>query len=157
MELILNNISYSEALNIKDINTFDSIIKSSLPSNYKYMVDLIEQISSYEFLGAYEKPFKSEFHIDINTFEDVKSWLQQFMDLHKVTIHVTSFRPVSVETKNAIFKLFDVEHGPNSAYHTYWEQMQLRYKNDEEMLADRALFPHKNDIKYLYKTIVTSI
>ncbi|CAG8688200.1 6666_t:CDS:2 [Cetraspora pellucida] len=29
--------------------------------------------------------------------------------------------------------------------------MQLEYENDEEILADRALFPHKNDVKYLYK------
>ncbi|CAG8736990.1 20249_t:CDS:2 [Cetraspora pellucida] len=29
--------------------------------------------------------------------------------------------------------------------------MQLKYENDKEMLADRALFLHKNDVKYLYK------
>ncbi|CAG8808724.1 28802_t:CDS:2 [Gigaspora margarita] len=40
---------------------------------------------------------------------------------------------------------------PNSAYYTYWEQMQLKYENDEEMLADRALFSHKNNVKYLYR------
>ncbi|CAG8580295.1 1013_t:CDS:1, partial [Scutellospora calospora] len=65
--------------------------------------------------------------------------------------YVTSFRSVSDETKDIIFKLYDIRHGPNSTYHTYWEQMQLKYANDEEMLANRALFPYKNDFNYLYK------
>ncbi|CAG8737176.1 13886_t:CDS:2 [Cetraspora pellucida] len=65
--------------------------------------------------------------------------------------YVTSFHPVSEETKKAIFKLFDIGYSPNSMYHTYWKEMQLKYENNEEMLADRMLFPHKNNIKYLYK------
>ncbi|CAG8808792.1 42693_t:CDS:2, partial [Gigaspora margarita] len=33
----------------------------------------------------------------------------------------------------------------------YWEQLQLDYNNDEEILADRAMAPRKNDVFYLYK------
>ncbi|KAF0506073.1 hypothetical protein F8M41_019194 [Gigaspora margarita] len=111
MESILNNVSYSETLNIKILNALDSIIESSLPPNYKYFVD----------------SFKS------------------------IPLHVMSFRPVSDKTKNAFCKLFDAGHTPSSVYHTYWEQQQLKYENDKKMLADRAVFPHKSDIKYLHK------
>ncbi|CAG8454928.1 8112_t:CDS:1 [Cetraspora pellucida] len=89
MELILNNLFYSRTLNIKIINTFDSVIKSLLPSNYKYFVESIEQISPYEFLYAYEKPFKSEFCINIKTIDEVKLWLQQFINLYKVILRET--------------------------------------------------------------------
>ncbi|KAF0485819.1 hypothetical protein F8M41_022746 [Gigaspora margarita] len=65
--------------------------------------------------------------------------------------HIMSFCSVSDETKNAFCELFDTDYTPSSAYHTYWEQQQLKYENDEEMLADRAVFSHKSDIKYLHK------
>ncbi|CAG8673336.1 19484_t:CDS:2 [Gigaspora margarita] len=65
--------------------------------------------------------------------------------------HVMSFRPVSNETKNALFELFDAGHNPSSAYYTHWEQMQLKYENDEEILADRAVVPHRNDVYYLHQ------
>ncbi|CAG8510981.1 11851_t:CDS:2, partial [Scutellospora calospora] len=48
--------------------------------------------------------------------------------------HITSFRSVSDEIKDIIFKLYDIGYSSNSAYHTYWEQMQLKYANDEEII-----------------------
>ncbi|CAG8750795.1 22904_t:CDS:2, partial [Cetraspora pellucida] len=87
--------------------------------------------------------------------EESQVSIQRFMDLHKVTIkesgHVTSFRPISNETKNKIFKLFETGHNSSSTYHTYWEQLQLNYENNKEILADRAIASHKNDVFYLYK------
>ncbi|CAG8792869.1 36440_t:CDS:2 [Gigaspora margarita] len=50
-----------------------------------------------------------------------------------------SFHSVSDETKNAFCEFL------------MQEQQQLKYKNDEEMLANRAVFPYKSDIKYLHK------
>ncbi|KAF0356171.1 hypothetical protein F8M41_014815 [Gigaspora margarita] len=246
MELILNNISYSDTINTKALNIFDPIIKNTLPSNYKYFIDDFEQFPLYNFLGAYKTPFKTNYHINIHTIEESKEWLQKFMDLHKVTMretrgctikdvhyilsnrfhcihshavkqkqgkknnnesyventqiqdincpventrirdtncpatlsiqvlkrsdpypcsislyfhhnhplnssHVMGFRPLSNETKSKIFRLFETGHNPGSAYHTYWEQLQLDYNNNEEILADRAMAPRKNDIFYLYK------
>ncbi|CAG8853628.1 4202_t:CDS:2, partial [Gigaspora margarita] len=40
---------------------------------------------------------------------------------------------------------------PASAYHTYLEEIQLKYKNDDEILADRVICSHKYDIYYLYE------
>ncbi|CAG8821110.1 8206_t:CDS:2, partial [Cetraspora pellucida] len=65
--------------------------------------------------------------------------------------HVTGFRPISDKTKDELFKLFENGHNPSSAYHTYWEQLQIKCDNDEEILADRAIAPCKNDVFYLYK------
>ncbi|CAG8691745.1 2196_t:CDS:1, partial [Scutellospora calospora] len=65
--------------------------------------------------------------------------------------HVTSFCSISDETKSEFFRLFESGHNPSSVYHTYWEQLQLKYNNDEEILADRAIAPCKNDIFYLHK------
>ncbi|CAG8629437.1 7704_t:CDS:2 [Cetraspora pellucida] len=234
MELILNDISYSETINMKDLNIFESIIKKALPSNYKYFIESFEQISSHSFLDAYETPFKASCRINILTIEESEAWLQKFMDMHKITMrethgrtikeihyilskwfhcihshivklkqgiknngetnmkntqeqntncpatlsiqllkrsdpypcivslhfdhnhplkssHVMSFRPLSNETKNKIIKLFETGHNPSSAYHTYWEQLQLNCENDEEVLADRSTAPRKSDIFYLYK------
>ncbi|CAG8730741.1 2976_t:CDS:1, partial [Gigaspora rosea] len=94
MESLLNNVSYSETLNIKTLNALDSIIKNSLPPNYKYLVDSFKLITSYEFLGAYENPFEAKFRINITTIEDTKVWFQQFMDLHKITMRETQGRTI---------------------------------------------------------------
>ncbi|CAG8828774.1 27977_t:CDS:2, partial [Gigaspora margarita] len=53
--------------------------------------------------------------------------------------HVTSFRPISNETKEAFFRLFHAGHNPTSAYNTYIEKMQLKFENDEAILADKAI------------------
>ncbi|CAG8691915.1 19659_t:CDS:2, partial [Cetraspora pellucida] len=201
MELILNEISYSETINMKDLNIFESIIKKVLPSNYKYFIESFKQISSHSFLGAYEMPFKASCRINILTIEESEAWLQKFIDMHKITMretrgprnkkqwrnqyekytgakyqlsgnieylitqksdpylcivslhfdhnhplkssHVMSFCPLSNETKNKIIKLFETGHNPSSAYHTYWEQLQLNCGNDEEVLADRSTAPRK--------------
>ncbi|RIB24372.1 hypothetical protein C2G38_2168721 [Gigaspora rosea] len=66
-----------------------------------------------------------------------------------------SFRPILNETKEAFFKLFHVEHGPASAYYTYMEDIQLKYENDEEVLSDKAICPHRHDLYYLYKNQLT--
>ncbi|CAG8622325.1 9575_t:CDS:2, partial [Scutellospora calospora] len=100
MELILNDISYSEAIDIKTINTFDPVIKNALPCNYKYFIDLFEQIQLYSFLGAYETPFKINCRINILTIEESKVWLQQFMNLHKVTMRETHDCTVKGKHKN---------------------------------------------------------
>ncbi|CAG8819532.1 25770_t:CDS:1, partial [Gigaspora margarita] len=195
MELILNDISNSEAINAKALNALDFIIKKALPSSYKYFIKHFEQISSHNFLGAYEMPFKVDCCINISTIKESKEWIQRFIDLHKVMMrethertikgihyilskrfhcihsyvvkikqgikdnceihienarirdtdcssilsiqllkrsdpypciislyfhhnhslkssHVTSFRPISNETKNEIFRLFEASHNP---------------------------------------------
>ncbi|CAG8449623.1 3612_t:CDS:2 [Cetraspora pellucida] len=65
--------------------------------------------------------------------------------------HVTGFYSVSNKTKQAFYKLFHVGHNSASAYYTYLEEMQLKYKNDEEILADRAIYPYKYNVYYLHK------
>ncbi|CAG8759089.1 6747_t:CDS:1, partial [Ambispora leptoticha] len=42
--------------------------------------------------------------------------------------------------------LFNAGHTPASAYNTYMEEIQLKYDNNEVVLADRAICPHKHDI-----------
>ncbi|CAG8842210.1 21837_t:CDS:2, partial [Gigaspora margarita] len=68
-----------------------------------------------------------------------------------VSSHSLSFRPICNETKEVFFKLFHNGHGPASAYHTYIEEIQLKYENNEEVLADRAICPNKHDVYYLHK------
>ncbi|CAG8846926.1 34007_t:CDS:2, partial [Gigaspora margarita] len=63
--------------------------------------------------------------------------------------HATSFRSISNETKETFFRLFHAGHNPTSAYNTYLEEIQ--YENNEEILADRAVCPHKHNIYYLYQ------
>ncbi|CAG8808790.1 42692_t:CDS:1 [Gigaspora margarita] len=94
MELILNNISYSNTINTKALNIFDPIIKNTLPSNYKYFIDDFEQFPSHNFLGAYKTPFKTNYRINIHTIEVSKEWFQKFMDLHKVTMRETRGRTI---------------------------------------------------------------
>ncbi|CAG8575350.1 10310_t:CDS:2 [Scutellospora calospora] len=53
--------------------------------------------------------------------------------------HVTSFRPISNETKEVFFRLFHAGYNLSSAYHSYMEEIQLNYDNDEAILADRAI------------------
>lgn len=62
--------------------------------------------------------------------------------------HATSFRPIS---RKHFFRLFHAGHNPTSAYNTYLEEIQLKYENNEEILADRAVCPHKHNIYYLYQ------
>ncbi|CAG8546267.1 22950_t:CDS:2 [Cetraspora pellucida] len=71
--------------------------------------------------------------------------------------HVTGFHSVSNETKQAFYELFRVGHNPASVYHTYLEKMQLKYENDEEILADRAICPYKYDVYYLEKFLNISV
>ncbi|CAG8790730.1 7646_t:CDS:2, partial [Cetraspora pellucida] len=91
---ILNDIFYLKTLNIKTIQTIEPIIKNALPSNYKYFIESFEQILLHEFLGAYENSFITEFYISITNIEDSKVWLQQFIDLHKVTMRETQGRTI---------------------------------------------------------------
>ncbi|CAG8767892.1 14031_t:CDS:2 [Cetraspora pellucida] len=53
--------------------------------------------------------------------------------------------------KESFFKLFHDGYGPASAYHMYMEEIQLKYENDEGVLADRAICPNRQDIYYLHK------
>ncbi|CAG8844880.1 5295_t:CDS:1, partial [Gigaspora margarita] len=202
-------------------------------------------IQALKFLGAFSEPFEAKFRVNIYTADKIKAWLEEFSDLHKITMretqgrvikgvkylyskwfhcahsnivklkqgrkvkkdhentnptknekseiintrkwntecpailsiqlrnifdtypciislqfhynypltssHAMSFRPICNETKDAFFNLFNAGHGPTSAYHTYMEEIQLKYDNDEEVLADRAICPQKYDIYYLHK------
>ncbi|CAG8851158.1 24566_t:CDS:1, partial [Gigaspora margarita] len=61
-------------------------------------------------------------------------------------------------TKEAFFRLFHAGHNPTSAYNTYMEEIQLKFENDEAILADRAICPHKHNVYYLHqKYLDTSI
>ncbi|KAF0492712.1 hypothetical protein F8M41_021559 [Gigaspora margarita] len=85
-----------------------------------------------------------------NTYPCIISLL--FHHNHLLTSsYAMSFQPICNETKDAFFALFHVGHGPASAYYTYTEEIQLKYDNDKEVLANRAICPQKHDIYYLHK------
>ncbi|CAG8848252.1 43537_t:CDS:1, partial [Gigaspora margarita] len=42
-------------------------------------------------------------------------------------------------------------HSFASAYYTYIEEIQLKYKNNKKVLADRAICLNKHNIYYFYK------
>ncbi|CAG8808744.1 16637_t:CDS:1, partial [Cetraspora pellucida] len=65
--------------------------------------------------------------------------------------HCMSFCSICNKTKELFFKLFHDGHGPASAYHTYMEEIQLKYENDKRVLADRAICSNRQDIYYLHK------
>ncbi|CAG8804915.1 9477_t:CDS:2, partial [Cetraspora pellucida] len=71
--------------------------------------------------------------------------------------HATNFWPISNNTKKEFFKLFHAGHSSSSAYHTYLAKIQLKYDNDEDILADRAICLHKHDIYYLHQKFLDQI
>ncbi|CAG8786385.1 13693_t:CDS:1, partial [Gigaspora rosea] len=71
-----------------------NILQHALPKNYEYAITSFKKIPAHKFLGAYDKPFEAEFCINITTIEQVKLWLQDFTDLHKVTMRETQGRSI---------------------------------------------------------------
>ncbi|CAG8504095.1 9969_t:CDS:1, partial [Scutellospora calospora] len=43
---------------------------------------------------AYDKPFEAKFCVNITIIEQVKLWLEQFTDLHKVTMRESQGRTI---------------------------------------------------------------
>ncbi|CAG8835102.1 41585_t:CDS:2, partial [Gigaspora margarita] len=62
-----------------------------------------------------------------------------------------SFHPICNKIIEAFFKLFHNGHGSASVYHTYIKKIQLKYENNEKMLADRAIC--SNDFDDLNTTL----
>ncbi|CAG8512715.1 17884_t:CDS:2 [Cetraspora pellucida] len=171
LDLILNitktdipNIDISYTLNI--LQTHLTILCNVLPQNYNYIIDSFEAAQPYNFLGIQEEPFKLKFSINTCTIDSTKTCLQLqnkynthlyivFMLFHHnhplISGHVTGFYSVSNETKQAFYELFHIGHNPASAYHTYLEEMQLKYENDKEILADRTICPYKYNVYYLHE------
>ncbi|CAG8796174.1 8023_t:CDS:2 [Gigaspora margarita] len=223
LNLILNttktnnpNIEISHSLNIAQL--YIIILQNALPCNYYYVIDLFKAIQPHDFLEAHPEAFEVEFCINTFTVDGTKTWLDEFTNLHKVTMretqvklkqgekkylstdaaekgkaisahirdthcpvtlkiqlqnkhctypctvsmlfhhnhplisnYITSFCSVSEKTKESFFELFCIGHNSASAYHTYLEEIQLRHENNEEILADRSICPHKHDIYYLHQ------
>ncbi|CAG8725847.1 22458_t:CDS:2, partial [Cetraspora pellucida] len=137
LDLILNtnktnisNIEVSYDLNITQTSL--TVLQKTLPQSYNYIIDLFKVAQPHNFLGTHAELFTAKFHINICTVNDAKTWLDD-------------------KTKEAFFELFHVRHSPASAHYTYLEEIQLKYENDEEILADRTTCPNKQDIYYLYQ------
>ncbi|KAF0543577.1 hypothetical protein F8M41_003645 [Gigaspora margarita] len=145
----ISHISLSNSIerqHITDINLFT--LKRALPLNYNYIIDSFKVIQALKFFGAFSKPFEAKFCVNIYTANKIKAWLEEFSDLHKTTMRETRDQAIK---EAAFFALFHAGHGPASAYYTYTEEIQLKYDNDEEVLADRTICPQKYDIYYLHK------
>ncbi|KAF0532741.1 hypothetical protein F8M41_011030 [Gigaspora margarita] len=57
-----------------------------LPLNYNYIVDLFKAIPQLNFLGAFPELFEAKFRVNICTVDSAKEWLDEFSNLHKVTM-----------------------------------------------------------------------
>ncbi|CAG8705243.1 4384_t:CDS:2 [Cetraspora pellucida] len=143
------HISLSQDIELQKITMINlTTLEHSLPLNYHYIVDSFEPFQALNFLGAFSNPFEAKLHVNICTVDNTTKWLDEFFNLHKTTMwetqgriikgvkyllskrfhcHVTSFRPISNETK------------------------ELKYDNDEAILADRAICPHKHNVYYLHQ------
>lgn len=84
----------------------------------------------------------------------IKTRLQLlFKHNHSTTsAHVLSFRPVSEETKDKYYKLFQSGHSAASARHYYETTLMDLYDGEElqEKLSDRSINPLLQDISRLY-------
>ncbi|CAG8758637.1 24006_t:CDS:2, partial [Cetraspora pellucida] len=73
-------------ISISDIKITQSdldILQHALSQDYKYIIDSFNVIQAYNVLGACAKPFEADFHVNISTIDDAKTWLEKFSDLHK--------------------------------------------------------------------------
>ena len=64
--------------------------------------------------------------------------------------HVLSFRPISAEIRQTIFKYFSKGHTASSAHHWHETKLLLDHEEDQSILADREINPTKPDFYHLY-------
>ncbi len=71
-----------------------------------------------------------------------------------VSAHSLSFHPISMETKQKFFKLFDDGHSASSSRHTHEQHLLLNASSDDvkqSSLADRAINPFVQDVCRLFQ------
>lgn len=75
---------------------------------------------------------------------------------HPITsAHALSFRPISAETKQKFFELFNNGHSASSSRHVHEQHLLMDAATDElkqYSLADRAVYPSVQDICRLFQT-----
>ncbi|CAG8764617.1 16416_t:CDS:2, partial [Cetraspora pellucida] len=116
-----------------------TVLQYVLPQEYDYIIDSFRVVQAHNFLGAYTEPFEAKFHMNIFTEDNAK------MDKKNNKVD----NEININIEHRIKE--KTEHNPASAYNTYLEEVQLKYDNDEVVLADRAICSHKYDVYNLYK------
>ncbi|CAG8773146.1 25014_t:CDS:2, partial [Gigaspora rosea] len=89
----VSHISLSDNIKLQHITNINLItLEHALPFNYNYVIDSFEAIQALNFLGAFSEPFETKFHVNIYTVDNAKIWLEEFSELHKITLRETQGR-----------------------------------------------------------------
>lgn len=75
-----------------------------LPSGYDYMIDAYEELTTETFLGAPSFAFQALFWVNLETSEDVQSWIQQLQEMTRTTFRITNGTSHCMKGKKVIYK-----------------------------------------------------